>query len=325
MEHPEKALFDEIRSLRKELENSKDRIFKLEKEYEDKIQNLEIRNEISIRCEEKIEKWLSDSSRKLKLIRNEKEYTFFRSTFEINSYSCNSNLLPTDEDTCFLDISSKYFKALIEIIRKGHLVKNREIRYGRNLEKFLDAKLLEDQNFPLALMVYFDNENIMKIVNDFGLNFTYYGGSKGAEIFDSHSTKSAFSSNDLLNYITEDVKSLADINNQKAFFIDKNGNLNIQFTEILRVKSIYIKPFVENKLWNPSQGRNETKILGSIDGELFEEYSKIPENFGLNLKTPICEVTFDSPHSFKYLKFETNGSFGFSLSYLGFTKISKKL
>lgn len=330
MEHPEKKLFDEVRSLRTDLEESKERIIKVEKEYEQKVEYLESRCQIDERCEAKLKQWKNNQNNKVTFLINDKEYPFFRSTFTDNIYKCNSEFMSEGEDYIYVEMDKKYFKVLIEIIRKGHQA------YGENLKNkkksfssVLDKSLKEDMNFITTIKNCLYHESFIEIVNDFKLNYTYLGTKRGEDLIENFKVENPYceTSTTTNKYVETVPKNLGNPNNKMGLFLNYNGKIDLTLSETLRTKNIFLKPFwADSSAFTPNNGNSTTQILGSLDGEKYDLLAMIPSEWGNGINNYLCEVVFSEAASYKYLRFSNSTTY-FSLSYVGFTKpatISKK-
>jgi hypothetical protein len=322
MEHPEKKLFDEVRGLRSDLEESKERILKVEKEYEQKVVYLESRCQIDERCEAKLKQWINKKNNKVTFLINDKEYPFFRSTFIDNVYKCNSEFLPDGEDYIYVEMDKKYFKLIIEIIRKGHQAFEEKLSNKKSkFSTILDKALKEDKNFIATLKNSFDPQSFFEIVNDFNLNYTYLGTKSNEELIEKFTVENPYTQTTVSKYVETEPKNLGNPNSKKGLFLNYNGKIDITLSETLRTNRIYLKPFsADAGAFSPLSGASSTQILGSVDGERYDLLGLIPSDWGSTInRYLLTEVIFSEPMTYKYLRFSNTSAY-FSLSYVGFTK-----
>ena len=140
-------------------------------------------------------------------------------------------------------------------------------------------------------------------------------------MFLCHSIENTYSTNSITNHISEDIKSLANIKNTKGFFLNYNGILDIELAESIRTNRLYIKPFTNESSFSPTNGSTYASVYASFDGDNYEYLGKLPSTYGStyynNYLTDLCLQQF---YTFKFLRFQTDNSSYFSISYLGFTK-----
>ncbi len=85
MDHPEQALFDEVKGLRGQMEEVRDRIFKIENVYINKVENTERRDYVSKSIDNKLAAY--------------KENLEFKKTIEVDN-----RYVPIFKDTVFQNI-----------------------------------------------------------------------------------------------------------------------------------------------------------------------------------------------------------------------------
>jgi hypothetical protein len=320
MEHPEKALFDEVRGLRNDIEDAKERIFKAEKEYEENVIKLEKRCIIEERCNGKLKEWkekISSPNSKVTFIINEKEYIYFRSTLTENIFNINPNFVPENENTIFVEAEKNFFKSFIEIIRKGHSA----FKTGEKLKtsNSFDKNVKENVNFIEFLKNSFTEKSFLEVVKYFGIPFTYTSDLSKTELLESFSVDKPYISTSLDEYLLFDVKDLANFKNKKAVFLDYDASLTITLADTLRTNKIFIKPFTyQTSKFTPTNGNTYTIIYTSENGVDYTKAASIPSDYGSANNNYLSKITFDNHENFKYVKFKTNSSCYFSLSYLGF-------
>jgi hypothetical protein len=316
MEHPEKALFDEVRGLRTILEESKERIAKVEKEYQARVVTLEKRCMIDESCHEKLESWRVLCKNRINFFLNEKVYTFYKSTIYNNIYPLSKTFLPEREDSIILETNKNFLKALIEIIRLGNEVFITESK-KRNFETAIEKSIKENPNFSTFIKSCFEESIFLSICSDFGLNYSYYGAGSEEDLLESFKIEGAYTN--MSKYEIKDVKKLADKNNSEGLFLNYNGEFVIRLSETIRTAKIIIKPFTTDpSSFSTSNGQTYAMIYSSLDGQKFDFLNNIPSFYGNNQNNNICDVYLQELTSFKYLKFKTNSSSLFSLSYIAF-------
>jgi hypothetical protein len=316
MEHPEKALFDEVRGLRSQLEESKERILTIEKDYKEKVVYLEKRCAIDERCEEKLNKYENDLNNKVTFIINEKEYPFFKSTFTENIYK--SRLINNDENKIRLDIQKKDFKGLIHIIRLGHNYYNQTQKSIRR--KFnIDKNLKDNPNFHIYLERYFELESFTEIINDFDISTAFTGSvDKLEDLFEECTCSSRYIHSDLEKYNATDIQDILKLSGQKAYFVNYSANLDIKLKQQVRINRFYIKPFQGNN-WISTNGHTYTLVYYSLDGANWNFLCNVPSTYGGGQNNYLTEIYFNLT-SLRYLRFATTPSYQFSLAYIGLNK-----
>lgn len=335
MEHPEKALFDEVLSLKKEIEESKERVIKLKKDYKEKIILLEKRSSIVERSENKFRKWKASSKETITLQLDEKEYTLLKSIFDDNVYKVSRAIFPENEKHIFIDTQKSFYKLFLHILIKGNTAYNKmksidgdkKISYTQIIKNFadsIDKYTRENTNFIKFLKEYFEIDSFMKIVSDFNLNCEILPKTDLLDLFVNSEIAVPYTNNNINIHVADSVKCLGDPNNTKAFFLGYNAKIDIELAEMIRVKRIYVKPFCSDiKTWSPSSGNSHTGIWVSRDGDNWEYVMNIPSNYGGNSENYLNEINLSHYVSFRYIRFNTNGSSYFSISYLSFSNSKK--
>jgi hypothetical protein len=316
MEHPEKALFDEVRGLRTSLEDSKERIAEVEKEYQSRVIFLEKRCEIDESCHDKLESWKELCKNKINFYLNEKVYTFYRSTFYNNIYPVSQTFLPKRDDSVILETNKGYFKALIEIIRIGNEAFLTESK-KRNYKDLLDKSLRDNTNLVSFIKTCFDENIFLHVCGDFGLNYSYLGKGSDEDLLESFTIENRYTT--MMQHELTDIKTLAYKKNSQGLFLNYNAEFTITLTETVRTGKIVIKPFTnDSSLFAPTNGNSNALIFSSLDGRTFDYLVNVPANYGSYQNNYFTEIYLQELTSFKYLKFKTTSSSLFSLSYLGF-------
>jgi hypothetical protein len=316
MEHPEKALFDEVRGLRNQLEEAKERTLKIELDYNEKVLAYETRKTINDRLNTKLDEFIKDSQ-KLTLIVNGKEYPFLRSFFLQNLF--NVSFL-TEVDIYELDMGKIEFKGLLSILRAGHNYfswNKEDIPRKFKLEK---KGLKDDKAFIKTMKNYLTDESFENVLNKFELIYSYVSDEK--DIVQTIIVENPFSfTNKLDNYRAENHNeiTLKDQVSPKAYFINPNGKIDIVFKSKVRVNKIGIRGFyASSSNWTPSNGKTTTKIYVSLDGINWEFIKNVPSNYGNGKE--VTGVIFDKLITFRFLRFQTDQSNSFSLNYFSLKK-----
>lgn len=320
MEHPDKALFDEVRGLRNTIEESKERIIQIEAEYLEKVEYLEKRGVIAERCDKKISEYLNNIKSKITFLVNGKEYTFFRSTFEQNIYKSTLDL---SQGTIEMDIDKKHFKALLHIILlgNGQFSLDEELKY-KNKKFQIPKNVQGNLVFAKSLTQYFDNESYLLILTDFGISINHIPNIKPEELIIDCQVENNVKTINEQYVATEpsDISTLGGPNSQKSYFLNFNGKLNITLSQTIRTDRLIIKPFhADNNVFAVTSGNTYTSVFASLDGAKWKLLCNIPANYGAGTNNYLCELFFTIT-SFKYLRFQAASNYLFSLSYLGFTK-----
>jgi hypothetical protein len=324
MEHPEKALFDEVRGLRNNLEESKSRVEQIEKDYYDKVINYETRRVINERLDKKIEEFLTDTEQ-VTLIVNGKEYTYLKTFFTKNIFKVS--FLSSNEAE--LDMSKQDFKAVIEILRTGfNYYSGGETNMSENLPRKLELKnpeLHKDKGFVNVLKESFTPESFDLLTERYNLQYLYLGSNPN-DLIESFKVEAEYKDERLVKYKLTETDSASElarrdhVGTPRALFIGTKGKIVIALKEKLRTNRIFIKPFCgDSAKWQPSNGKGTTVITFSNDGESWGNPKAVPTTYGTNSKDPSC-ISLDKMISFKYVCFSSDGSNTFSLSYFGFEK-----
>jgi len=283
---------------------------------------------IDERCEEKLNKWKVQAKDKITYNLNEKEYTFFRSTFKDNVYKFSQFIFPEGIDSITIDIDKQIFKQFITIVSKGNLHflntldENKEKPKKKFFTEILEKKYREDQSFANAIRPLFVDEFFVEVVKDFGLNFISLGSCPKEDLIVSVKMETPYSSGNTDKYRTENVKTLNNPNNvTTGYFLNYNGNLEIQLAETIRTNKMWIKPFSgDTSNWSPTNGYTYTQVYLSADGKSFDYVVTLPSTYGSSTNNYITQIDFGGLYSFKYVKFSATSSGMFSLSYLTFVK-----
>lgn len=321
MEHPEKALFDEVRGLRTNIEELKTRIEEIDKEYEEKVLNLQKRSTIDMRSNLKLEGWLRKRNDRVILQLNLKDYPFHRSTFTQNVYRVN---FLTDEKVIVLDLNKSSFKAIIEIVRYGHDCYNNQTEEKPKCPTSVEKFLIDNRNLNLIedLQKHFTGDSFLKIAQDLSLKYSVLGQSQGKDLLESYDIKSPYTKSELSENECNNMAHLNNPNNKDyGLFLNYSGSIIFKLKESIRVNKIYLKPFYgKTSVFPPSNGASNCSLLVSNDGKSWVNVTKIPSGYGSKDNNYLCSLLFSEYYTFNHILFETNSSSLFSLSYIAFTK-----
>jgi len=181
----------------------------------------------------------------------------------------------------------------------------------------------DDNQFSNSIRTFFIGETFIQVVHDFGLNFTSLGNCKPEELIIAYRLETPYQSGGVDKYKTEDVKLLSNPNNSTAaFFLNYNGHLELDLSEVIRTNKMYIKPFIGDQgQWSPTNGNTYCQIYLSSDRKNWDYITVIPSSYGNSSNDYIQEISFNSFYSFQHIKFSSTSSSIFSLAYLSFTKL----
>jgi hypothetical protein len=315
MEHPEKALFDEVRGLRNQLEEAKERLVKIENDYNEKVLAYETRKTINDRLENKIEHFLKDSQ-KVTLIVNGKEYPFLRSFFTQNLIQVN---FLTNDDRYELDMGKGDLKGLLSILRNGNNYFNFDKTDIPRKMQLDNPKQREDNAFISIIRNHMTEDSFEDVLKRFDLVYSYISDEKN--IIENIIVETPFVNSKLDVYM---AKQFDDIINKdqvshKAYFINSNGKIDFILKSRIRINKIGIRAFHSSPSnWIPSNGKTVTKIYVSLDGIKWDFVKNVPATYGEGKEITI--VSFDRLITFKYLRFQADSSHMFSLNYITFKK-----
>ena len=328
MEHPEKALFEEVLALKKDIQESKDRVAKLQTDYDEKIVIFEKRRQINERSEDKFRKWQKLSKKTVTFLLDEKDYTFLRTTFENNIYKVDSSFLQEDGNKIFIDAQKSFFKLFMVIIKKGNSEFNRmmydpnareDLNIMNSFAKEFDRSTREDQNFLEFIREIFEPKSFFDVVNHFNIGLEILPKKDGSDLFIKHEISVPYKQVTLSKFASESLLTLSDKTSLNAFFLGYNGKIDIELAELIRVRKIYAKPFCsDSKLWNPVTGSTHTQIYVSIDGNNWELAGNAPSKYGTSTNNFISVIMLNNLFTFKFIRFATGNQSLFSLKYLAF-------
>lgn len=320
MDHPEKKLFDEIKQLKHSIEDLKHRVLKVESTYKQKVEEVEQREQQSIRSKNKLDFFLAQSSTYITLKNYRKEYRLTAATLTENIFKTKFlEEYNAGNRTMNLDIDTVYFEMLLRIIRLGH-----QIYFTQDQENLLNnilpnSSYKKNTDFIAYIKSQFDNKDFRRLSTLLSLNIKVIGENAIDCFLDFEVTGSWY---DNLNIATCKAKSIKDLLNpladdQKAIFINKDSTILIRLTEAVRTNGFYIRPFSMNKShFNPTNGFNgSVSILISNNEADWECKGKIPQYDSTAPVTKFTEIRFKDYSTFKFIKFVTSTT-PFSLAYI---------
>jgi len=247
----------------------------------------------------------------------------FKSTVEKNIYKSDT-LLKYFEDPCseiLLDMDQDYFLAILDIVKKGHnFFSLDEEDKADMVRKFkLRSKHLErDEIFNNLIKLHFPDPNVFSaVVVDFNLNFKsvpkdliglVIGVSNDSVMthLDKHTMKTQ-----------EDFDLFTDSKNKKAIFLDYNKQAIVELKNPVRIKQIGLKPFTaDTNAFYPTTGAYYPKFHISMNNVDWEYIGIMPSTWGSSNDDYLTTFNLGGFKSFKYIKFNTDSSSQFSVSYI---------
>lgn len=327
MEHPDQKLFEEVKSLKSEIIEARERIFKVEHLYKQSIEEVEKRNEREKRVNTKLTEYLIQSKEKLLIKTNNKLIPIFKESVEENMFICKYllNAFKIGKDLV-LDLDEIHIRGLLDVIRIGNLL----FHLNETEKSIIDMSMYQkrfssDTKMNQILFKYFDYEIYLKIVDKFNLPYPNIPDRPLIEMLTEFSIEGEVYQNESLEkHYAFDVVELSiqhTISDQKAFFLKNRSSLIISLQETVRCKIIQIRPFSQNpSKFAPTTGAGQTQIYTSRNGINWKLQCFVPSNYGVVdcSKNFFCNVSFPNYESFLYIKFQASATTNFSLSYLNF-------
>jgi hypothetical protein len=318
MEHPDKKLFDDTKALRTHIEEFKERVLKLENDYEQKVIYLEKRGIINERTEKKLESFLIGRKNRILVNVSGKDYFLLHTTLRDNIYQLKN--VEEIRDRWELELSKEHFKGLCEILRKGHDAFKSDTKKLSKRESGINEWLQRDLLFAQELSKLFEEKSFDELATDFQLNHRSGQDIPTEELFTGFDIGTIYTANcdDFkANNIQEVVKPNPSA--PKALFLGYNSHLTINLSRTVRTNKLYLRPFIDKiSYYAPTQGSTFVSIFTSVDGEKWVFQTVIPSSWGNSQNNYFCTINFDTLISFNRIKFQT-GSTYFSLSYFGFS------
>lgn len=327
MEIEEKKVIDEIKYQKTQIEELRNRIFKLELEYNEKIESFEKRELRLETITSKYNKYVNDLNEKTVLIIGDKSIPIFKSTILDNIYISHKFLEFFNEQSSkeiIIDHDNKYFYEILNIIHKGnnYFMLSSEEKESISREFSLYVKSNEkDSLFLNVLSEFFKNEYIGSIISDFNLNMKYVIFNKDDFIKSVSLNNSETSFTSLKSYQFDsngkDYNQIFNEKNKKAFFVDYNKELIIEFQDFIRIDSLSLRPFLENNgLFYPTSGSYYASLHISKNGITYDFIAKMPSSYGSSTDEYITKLNFGAYKTIRFLKFTTDSSSQFSLNYI---------
>lgn len=326
MNHPEQALFEEVKGLRTQMEEVRDRIFKVEQTYVSKVEGTEKRECTYKRIQDKIANYKQSLENKKILIVDGKRVPLFKSTIESNIYKSDKFLAlwETSQTEILLDMDYEYFMAMMDIIKRGHnfnqLDEEDKITMNRNF-KLRSKDLEKDEIFNDILKTYFtDVSSFQALVSDYNLNYRSIPVNLKELVVDVRiepfsSNMSHLEKHDITKSKT--YSDLTDPSNKKGIFLDYNSNAFVDFKSALRIKTIGLKPFTEDtNAFYPTTGSYYARLYTSSNGKDWNLVGTMPSDYGSSNNDYVCTFNLGGFKTVKHLKLNTNSSSQFSLSYI---------
>jgi hypothetical protein len=324
MDHPEQALFDEVKGLRSQMEEVRDRIFKIENVYINKVENTERREYTSKVIDNKLIAYKENLKTKKIVVVDNRYVPIFKDTVFTNVYKSPKlmSLWDSDKTEIIYDMDYDYFMAVMDIVRRGHniemLDKEDKNALQRNF-KLRSKELDKDIVFAEILKTFFnDHESFSTLIIDYNLNF----GSIPSDL--SNIVESIkYLDGTLTNLVAHDIgetknfNEIFNVKNEKAIFLDYNKNAVVELTMTVRAKTIYLRPFTKDTgVFYPTTGASYARIYISNDYKEWDLIGTLPSDYGSASNDYICPMVLGKFKSFKYIKFNTNGSAQLSVSYI---------
>ena len=332
MDHPEKALFEEVKGLKTQMEEVRNRIFKVEATYIEKVEKIEKREYTSIQVDKKIEEY-ENNLNTMKLIRLDgKKIPLFRGTIVNNIYVSKKLLELFDNDSNFeliIDQDYNYFYLILNIIKKGHnyFCLDDEDKQSVIRKYSLNIKNLEkDPLFIQILNYFFDEDAIKHIAVDFNLDYSFIPENVGIKSIKS-SCEGLMTHLDKHKLTSENKNDLLNKDNKKGIFLDYTNNVVIELDNIVRIKKLGLKPFTaDTSAFYPTTGSYYPTLYVSEDGSEYTSLGVMPSDYGSVNNDYVSNFLLNSHKNIKFIKVETNSSSQWSLSYikLNYEKDDKK-
>ena len=312
MEHPEKKLFDEVRALKQDIETIKERVFKLEANYTEQVEDVEDHFVQNSNSSKKILEVLHEQSNFLKIKTNNSVFPISRKTLVENMFI--SDKLISMENKA-LDIDVSYLLGMIAILRHGNNIYNNKLKQEDNVN-VLEDNLKNDQVFHHFLERFFDLKNMILIAES--LDLTYKFIPENIKVVKFTVEKLPYISNniDLENFRMQDANDFNLKSSNKALFINKGGSILIELSESIRTDRITLRAYTgNNSLFNSANGWGTCQVTVSTDCCIWSGVSKLPTNNPADKKG--VEIYLEKLNSFKYIRFYSPDAM-FSIGYIGF-------
>lgn len=328
--NPDKALFDEVKNLKIEMEEIRSRIFKIESVYTDKIESIESIQNIYKDIDLKLKEYNASLNTMKIILIDGKRIPLFEKTIRDNIYISQTLLdLFEDklEDEIIIDDDYYYFNIILNIIKRGHnyyMLNNTEKElYKRNYE--LEIKNIEiDELFIQILKHYFHGPYLDNVIIDYKINCTT--SLKGIDIKNIIINTETYDKDNLTEYILpiEEKSQLLNATNNKALFLNFNSSIIIILNKTIKINKLFIRKF-----------KNSNKIdFDSLNNTSYQYYVKVfLSNDGTNYKyagnihrytaqfekdEDYYELNIGLFTSFNYIKLLTSTNSKFAINYITF-------
>lgn len=323
MEHPEKALFEEVKGLKVQMEEVRNRIFKVEATYLDKVENVEKREFKIAQVNQKYDDYKSKLADKKLIYVDGKVIPLFKATVINNIYKSDklTKLFEDANTEVVIDLDFVYFNGILDILRKGHnLFELDEEDKNVNTKFSLISKNLEkDEVFINVIKAYFTEKvSFSRLIVDFNLNFKSVPEDLSNLIKNVSNNTTEMMNVDKYKVKTpEDFKELTNYKNKKAIFMDYNREVIIEFSESVRIKEFGLKPFTEdNNLFYPTTGSYYPNIYISDNGIEWDSLGVMPSNYGSPNDDYITTFSLGKFKTVRFIKVNTNSSSQLSISHI---------
>ncbi len=313
MDHPEKALFEEVKGLKDQMEEVRNRIFKLEATYVDKVENTETREHKAEIINKKFSIYKENlSSMKLfqvdgltiPLFKTTVTDTIYRSDYFIELFEDSGKEVIIDTDIVI-------FNAILDIIKKGHNFYCLDEEDKNEIVKkfnFSDKSISKNPSFNQILKKYFpDKETFSKLIVDFDLNYKSIPDDLSNIVQAITNTTNSSNMSHVINYLMkndEESQLLFNKNNKKALFLDYTKEAIVELKEKIRIKTIGLKPFTDdNNAFSPTTGSYYASLYISEDGKDWDLIGVMPSTYGSPNDDYISKFTLSKYKTIKFFKF----------------------
>lgn len=324
MEHPEKELFDEVRALKNQIIEVKERVFKLESSYQQQVEEVEEKYFQNHQSEDRVKLLEASQQEILVLSCNNVDFPLSKELVNQNCFFSFKleNLTEDSDKKIFIDEELDYFEALLSILRYGHLsnfISEQEFRSESIVKSVLRGNIGSDKGFHEFLKRYFDFPNFSLIVSYLDLECCLIPDDAN-DCFEKFSIEGKPYINEVLNAfkITDPIEfSIKNEDDGKAVFIGTSASLIIKLTKMIRTKIIYLRPFMKNKsVFSHTNGYGTANLYTSLDGVNYTNHGIIPSSFNSD-NNNIVEKYLEKIISFNYIKIHTPSA-NFSVSTIAF-------
>lgn len=333
MQHPEQALFDEVKALRTDMEQLRDRIFKIENDYNEKVEKTEKKEFTQKRIDQKIKDYNASLSERKDIIVDGKRVPLFKKTVESNVYKCPKLLALWDftKTEVIMDIDFRYFTEILNILRRGH---NLTLLNPTEAEAFkksfrLQKEFEKDYVFHSLISNFFDQESTTRLSVEYNLPFVCLPKSLEDIVANMNSESGNCSTIGGSYNLFENKKynDLFDSKSDNAIFLDYNSALVVELKDAVRVRNFALKPFTKDtNVFYPTTGSYYASVAVSEDGVNFTNSTLMPSDYGSTNNDYVTTFDLGGHKNVKFFKFSTTGSSQFSVStiFLEYKPTQKK-